>query len=122
MGLSGLNIKSIKRYYDNKAPDTSKITLTKVKSETKGKIVQKLKFNITSTNSQPIECYYNSNLNDEYNKRYISLGEQSIILNGKKDTKNFEVEIKGNKGKMMSLFMICLYLLLFGYSRKRKRR
>ena len=110
LGLSGLNIKSIKRYYDNKAPDTSKITLTKVKSETKGKMVQKLKFNITSTNSQPIECYYNSNLNDEYNKRYISLGEQSIILNGKKDTKNFEVEIKGNKGKMMSLFMICYNL------------
>ena len=110
LGLSGLVFESINRFYDNEAPDTSKITITKEKTETQGQWAQKLKFNVTSTNSQPIECYYNSNLNDEYNKRYISLGEKSIILNGENDTKNFEVEIKGNKGTMMSLFMTCYNL------------
>jgi len=106
LGIKGLNILNINRYYDNEPPDINKLTL--VIDKTKG--LQKmsiLNFNITSFNVNPIECYYNSKLGID--KLDISkVKDKKIIFNGYNDTQSFEVEITNGQEKVLySLFMVC---------------
>ena len=112
LGLNGLELESIKRYYDNEAPDTSKIEVVKEKGIIQDKDNKKLlKFNITSTNSQPIECFYNEELNSNYNKRYIKLDIKDVVLN-EGETKDIEIKIMDNPidGTILSVYMICYNL------------
>ena len=106
LGLFDLEVESINRYYDYDAPDTSKIKIYKEQNDQ-----NKIKFNITSTNSQPIECFYNEELKINVNKKYMNLDIDSVILN-EGETKHFEVEIKDKpkKDAMLSLFMNCYNL------------
>ena len=106
LGLSDLDILSIETYYDNEVIDTSKIKIEKVKKDK-----DEFKFNITSNNPQPIECFYNEEFNMKYNKKYIELDVDSVILN-EGETKNIEVEIKDkpNKETILSLYMNCYNL------------
>ena len=89
--LEGLKVKSVKKYVDDEAPDVNKISLTLVKKDgTKEK--NKKSFLITSTNTQPIECYYN----DLSLKNYMDFDfehSKSIKLDGVNGTKTFEVSI-----------------------------
>ena len=107
LGISGLEVESLERYYDNEAPDINKIEVIKLK----GRNDEKLKFNITSTNSQPIKCYYNEELNSNNNKKFISLEIDDVVLN-EGETKKIETKImdQPEEGAMLSLFMICYNL------------
>ena len=106
LGLFDLEIESIKRYYDYDAPDTTKIKIYEEQNDQ-----NKIKFNITSTNTQPIECFYNEELKINSNKKYMNLDIDSVILN-EGETKHFEVEIKNKpkKDAILSLFMNCYNL------------
>lgn len=107
LGISGLEVESLERYYDNEPPNINKIEIIKLK----GKNDNKLKFNITSTNSQPIKCYYNEELNSNNNKKFISLEIDDVVLN-EGETKKIETKImdQPEEGAMLSLFMICYNL------------
>ena len=109
--LENIELSNINRYYDEIAPDKEKIVL-EVETENGMKKRNKLKFNITSYNLQPIECYYNQKLKHDDKKKYISLkGENSIILNGEGDTKSFEVNLSDQKkNDMFALYLICYNL------------
>ena len=92
--LEGLKVKSVKKYVDDEAPDVNKISLTLVKKDG-NKEKNKKSFLITSTNTQPIECYYN----DLTVKTYVNFDfehSKSIKLDGVNSTKTFEVSIDEN--------------------------
>ena len=101
LGLSDLEVLSIETYYDNEVIDINKIQIEKIKKDG-----DKYKFNITSKNTQPIECFYNEEFNMKYNKKYIDLDVDSVILN-EGEIKYIEVEIKDkpNKETILSLYM-----------------
>ena len=106
LGLSDLEVLSIETYYDNEVIDINKIQIEKIKKDG-----DKYKFNITSKNTQPIECFYNEEFNMKYNKKYIDLDVDSVILN-EGEIKYIEVEIKDkpNKETILSLYMNCFNL------------
>ena len=55
--MIGFTVVEFKRYYDLDSPDINKIKLELNSKETKKK--KDLEFNISTTNEQPIECFYN---------------------------------------------------------------
>ena len=109
LGIKGLKVLKVNRYYDNEPPDTNKLQL--VIDKTKG--LQKLsilRFNITSFNTNPIECYYNSKLSDDI-LDISKVKDKNIIFNGYNDTQSFEVELTNGKENMIYLlFMVCYNL------------
>ena len=109
LGIKGLKVLKVNRYYDNEPPDTNKLLL--VIDKTKG--LQKLsilRFNITSFNTNPIECYYNSKLADEL-LDISKVKDKNIIFKGYNDTQSFEVELTNGKEKILYfLFMVCYNL------------
>ena len=109
LGIKGLKVLKVNRYYDNEPPDTNKLLL--VIDKTKG--LQKLsilRFNITSFNTNPIECYYNSKLADDI-LDISEVKDKNIIFKGYNDTQSFEVELTNVKENMIYLlFMVCYNL------------
>ena len=80
--LEGLELVEFKRYYDLNEPDVNKIKLV-VDTQGGMKKKEKLKFNITSTNDQPIECFYNNEMSKNDKKdlsNYIKIEEMEKEL------------------------------------------
>lgn len=112
--LNNLELLNYTRYYDLNAPDTKKITLVVNKEEGKK---GKLKFNITSTNQQPIQCFYNKEMKKDDSKKYIDLkqnkGKGKSIVLYPNETKGFETSFqkeKENSKKIYTLYMNCYNL------------
>ena len=80
--LEGLELVEFKRYYDLNEPDVNKIKLV-VDTQGGMKKKEKLKFNIISTNDQPIECFYNNEMSKNDKKdlsNYIKIEEMEKEL------------------------------------------
>ena len=112
--LEGLELVEFKRYYDLNEPDVNKIKLV---VDTQGGMKKKenLKFNITSTNDQPIECFYNNEMNKNDKKRFIELyqnrGNGKGITLYPNEEKTFETKLNNVKDKQMfTLYMNCYNL------------
>ena len=112
--IKGLVLSGFKRYYDINEPDVKKIELV-VDKEGGMKKKEKLKFTVTSTNAQPIECFYNDEMTKEDKKKYMDLHQnkgkgKSIVLNPN-EPKVFETKIKDSKNKnLYTLYMNCYNL------------
>ena len=112
--INDLKLEELNRYYDSSKPDLNKIKLEVVTDDGLAK-KEKLKFKIKSNNTQAIECFYNSEMKVEDQKKYINLyhnkeDSTSIILYPNEE-KSFETYLKGIKDKsMFSLYMNCYNL------------
>ena len=111
--LNGLELVDFKRYYDLNSPEIDKIKLV-VNKEGGMKKKEKLEFNITSTNDQPIECFYNQEMRKDDKKRFMNLyhnrGKKSITLYPN-EQKTFETKLNDFKDKIMfTLYMNCYNL------------
>ena len=112
--INDLKLEEFNRYYDSTKLDLNKIKLEVVADDGFAK-KDKLKFKIKSNNAQAIECFYNSEMKVEDQKRYINLYHnkediKSIILYPNEE-KSFATYLKGIKDKkMFSLYMNCYNL------------
>ena len=117
LGISNM-VKKVERYYD-KAPDTSKISMSVTKSIL-SLTGTHLNVKITSQNEDPIECYYNSDLTKDITKKFSLLGLltiKSVVLNPNEE-ESFTLNIKKSdlvSGKMYPLYMQCYSLPKFLY-------
>ena len=110
--IKHLELVEFKRYYDLDSPDINKIKLELNSKETKKK--KDLEFNISTTNEQPIECFYNEELQKDHKKRFMALyfnrGVKSITLYPN-EQKTIKVYLSDSSLKRMySLYMNCYNL------------
>ena len=110
--MIGFTVVEFKRYYDLDSPDINKIKLELNSKETKKK--KDLEFNISTTNEQPIECFYNEELQKDHKKRFMALyfnrGVKSITLYPN-EQKTIKVHLSDSSLKRMySLYMNCYNL------------
>ena len=92
-------------------------TINKIKLELNSKETKKkkyLEFNISTTNEQPIECFYNEELLKDHKKRFMALyfnrGVKSITLYPN-EQKTIKVHLSDSSLKRMySLYMNCYNL------------
>ena len=102
--IKGLLLSGFKRYYDINEPDLKKIELV-VDKEGGMKKKNKLKFIHTSINSQPIEYFYNDEMQKDDKKKYIDLhynkGKGKSINLYINEPKFIETKIKDSKNKNM---------------------
>ena len=112
-----LKLIGIKSYYDLNPPDINKI---KLEVNTDGGMSKKnrLYFKISSSNEQPIECFYNKNMKNNEKKKLINLyknnGDHQSIILSENEVKTFETKINGNSKKnkdMYPLYFNCYNLL-----------
>jgi hypothetical protein len=112
--IDGLQIVDIKRYNDSNPPDLNKIKVEIVKEDDLSK-EDKINFKITSSNNQPIECFYNEEMKVDDEKIFLNLyhseeGTKSIVLYPDEE-KSFETYLKDYKEKKVySLYMNCYNL------------
>ena len=69
LGLSGVGVKSITKYIDQ-APDASLLSYTVSDKDPLVIFNQNVDFSITSSNTFPIECYYNNILTYDLDKKF----------------------------------------------------
>lgn len=117
LSIIGKNaVKSVNRYFDN-VPDTSKITLSNFKKNTLG-ILSSHSAKIISTNEDPIQCYYNSELTKDETKKFSLidlLKYKSIILNPNTES-SIDFNIKdGKDNEIYPVYMKCYSLPNFIY-------
>ena len=112
--LKNLELTGVKRYYDINEPDVKKIELV-VDKEGGMKKKEKLKFSITSTNAQPIECFYNDEMKKDDKKKFIDLhqnkGKGKSITLYPNEKKVIETKLTDfNNKNMYTLYMNCYNL------------
>jgi hypothetical protein len=106
-----LQLVNYERYYDLSPPDENKIKIKAVKNNEK----DKLTFKIISSNSQPIECFYNEEMKVDDTKKSVNLyhtkiGSKSVILYPNEEN-SFETHLKDFKeNDIYTLFMNCYNL------------
>ena len=110
--INDLELLSFKRYYDLNSPDVNKIKLV---VDNSGSAKKELSFKITSTNEQPIECFYNEEIKNDDKKRFINLnynnGNGKGITLYPNEEKTFQTKFNDLKEKKMySLYMNCYNL------------
>ena len=118
LSILGTNaIKSAQRFYD-KVPDTSKITLSNFKKKTSLLSSNSFTAKIISTNEDPIQCYYKTELSNDETKRFTFsdlLKYKSIILNPNTET-SIDFTIKdGKDNEIYPVYMKCYSLPNFIY-------
>lgn len=111
--IKGLVLSGFKRYYDINEPDVKKIEF--VVDKEGGMKKNKLKFTHTSINSQPIEYFYNDEMQKDDKKKYMDLhynkGKVKSINLYINEPKFIETKIKDSKNKnMYTLYMNCYNL------------
>lgn len=112
-------VKNVERYYDRK-PDSSKLSFSVSENFLSRKLLNGsiiLDVKVTSENEEPIECYYNSGLSADINKKFCIFGLTSKVLYPNKE-ETFTVKIKKSnlvKGKIYPLNMQCYSLPKFLY-------
>ena len=120
LSIIGKNtVKSAHRYFD-KVPDISKITLSDFKKNSILNIAYSHSAKIISTNEDPIQCYYKTELSaDETKKFSFSLFDvlkyKSIILNPNTEA-SIDFNIKNGKdNEIYPVYMKCYSLPNFIY-------
>lgn len=120
LSIIGKNtVKSAHRYFD-KVPDTSKIILSDFKKNSILNIAYSHSAKIISTNEDPIQCYYKTELSaDETKKFSFSLFDvlkyKSIILNPNTEA-SIDFNIKNGKdNEIYPVYMKCYSLPNFIY-------
>ena len=111
IGIKNAVVKSVKEYTDVK-PDTDKLSFTVDDSDWAVIFNKDIKFEITSTNDQPIECYYNYNFEEGVKKRFSLLG---ILANSDGYVKLYpnepkEIKCQIPKDKLVKNTMYPLYM------------
>jgi len=120
LSIIGKNtVKSAQRYFD-KVPDTSKIALSDFKKNSALNLLYTHSAKIISTNEDPIQCYYKSELSTDETKQFsFSLFDvlkyKSIILNPNKEV-SIDFNIKSGKdNEIYPVYMKCYSLPNFVY-------
>ena len=112
--MADLELIDIKKYYDLNPPDMNKIKLEYYEKRGMARI-DKFNFKITSSNEQPIECFFNREMRSDDNKKLVNLynnknAHKSIILS-KNEEKTFETKLKDRTDdNMYPLYMNCYNL------------
>ena len=112
--IKNLELSGIERYYDINEPNKKNIEIV-VDKEGGTKKKEKIKFKIISTNSQPIECFYNDEMKKDDKKKYIDLhqnkGKGKSITLYPNEQKIIETKLTDfNNKKMYTLYMNCYNL------------
>ena len=112
--MADLELIDIKRYYDLNPPDMNKIKLEYYEKRGMSRI-DKFNFKITSSNEQPIECFFNREMRSDDNKKLVNLynnknAHKSVILSMNEE-KKFETKLKDRTDdNMYPLYMNCYNL------------
>ena len=109
-----LELIGFNRYYDLNPPDINKIKLEVINDGGLAK-KDKLYFKITSSNEQPIECFYNKYMRSDETIKLIKLykhkNDHKNIILPKNEEKMFETQLKDKQDKYMySLYLNCYNL------------
>ena len=112
--MADLELIDIKKYYDLNPPDMNKIKLEYYEKRGMARI-DKFNFKITSSNEQPIECFFNREMRSDDNKKLVNLynnknAHKSVILSMNEE-KTFETKLKDRTDdNMYPLYMNCYNL------------
>ncbi len=113
--ISDLELADFKRYYDLDSPDINKIKLEVDKTVSGKKEKDILSFKISSSNKQPIECFYNEEMKIDDTKRFINLHYYNLNRKGitlyPNEEKKFQTKLNNYKNKKIyTLYMNCYNL------------
>ncbi len=104
MGLKGVEVSVINRYYDNDPIDINKVQLTL----TGLSLTKTFTFDVVSTNEQPIQCFYNKVMTNERTK-FLNFIQDSVILEPQKK-QQITAQIGGVTSGLYSLSFKCVNL------------
>ena len=110
-GLSS-KVKSVTKYYDQK-PDTALFEYKVDDSDWLVAFNKDIKFTVTSNNDFPVQCYYNSILTYDLNKKFGLLENKVSVTLNKGEAKTFTTKIPKDDfvtGRSYPLYLECYSL------------